>query len=162
MQSTNLTRVELIKVYTQFLAMFMLQEGNKPANRVLTRRELQAQKHLSFSALCEQSKLVKFQPRAVVSHLLGVMQKHNGHFEQHVNWQKFADQIAYLLPQTPQDKMTVFLRAIAPQELTEHDYLQHEFTRDEIIKLCREALHIMGTQDAFFEELAFNFAKYIY
>ena len=29
MQTTNLTREELIKVYTQFLAMFMLQEGSK-------------------------------------------------------------------------------------------------------------------------------------
>ena len=129
---------------------------------MLTRKELNAQKHLSFQAICEQSKMVKFQPKMVVQHLLGVMQQHNRHNEQHVNWKKFSDQIVYLLPKTNQDKMTVFLRAIAPQELTEHDYLHHQFTREEIISLCREALHCMNTKDDFFEELTINFAKYIY
>lgn len=79
-----------------------------------------------------------------------------------VSWSDFAQRIAYLMPKTFDDKMTVWLRSIMPSEITINDYLNYKFTWDEIILLCREALHVLGTKDSFFDELSLNFAKYVY
>ena len=59
--------------------------------------------------------------------------------------------------------MKFFLRAIAPVDMTSQEYENYEFTKEDIIALCRSALFIMFKhEDEYFTELTTNFAKYIY
>lgn len=68
-----------------------------------------------------------------------------------------------LIPKDMENKMNFFLRAIAPIKLTNIEYEHYEFTKEDIIALCRSALFIMFKQeDEYFNELTTNFAKYIY
>ena len=66
------------------------------------------------------------------------------------------------MPKTMQAKLEVFLRSLVGRDLSQHEYDNYEFTQQDIIQLCRSALHVLGKRDDFFEELSLNFAKFIY
>lgn len=99
------------------------------------------------------------------------IQINNENYNTNVSWQKFVDRISYLIPKTMSDKMTLFLRAIAPQNIPEQDFPNYSFDQSDIIMLCKTALNVLdrthfhneddGNND-FFEEMSINFAKYIY
>lgn len=59
-----------------------------------------------------------------------------------------------------QQKLYLFLGAHQPQESLSQ-LSNYEFDRDEIIQVCKSALHLIK-EDEFFESIAINFAQFIY
>ena len=56
-----------------------------------------------------------------------------------------------LIPKDMENKMNFFLRAIAPSDLSSYEYSKYEFTKDDILSLCKSALHIMyNKEDEYF------------
>lgn len=94
--------------------------------------------------------------------MLGVMQFKNQKRQTDVNWDYFTQSIKELIPKSMALKMNLFLRAVAGSDLTDQQFENYHFTRDDIIQLCRSALNMLGKRDEFFEELSLNFAKFIY
>ena len=47
-------------------------------------------------------------------------------------WDDFSTKINYLIPRTLTEKMILFLRAVAPENLTDEEFKDYHFTRDEI------------------------------
>lgn len=54
--------------------------------------------------------------------MLRVIQLNNGDFGTDVSWSKFVDKINYLIPKTMNEKMILFIKAIAPQDLPESEF----------------------------------------
>ncbi len=94
--------------------------------------------------------------------MLRTIQLKNNDLGTEVSWPSFTSSISYLMPKTLPEKMQLFLRAIAPIDLTESQFPHYEFSQDDIIELCRNALNIIKDSNDFYEEMSINFAKYIY
>lgn len=60
--------------------------------------------------------------------MLRTIQLKNGKLGTEVSWQSFTSSISYLMPKTLPDKMQLFLRAIAPLDITDSTFLNYEFS----------------------------------
>lgn len=91
--------------------MFILQESETRKSPV----DLEP-KNLEFDSIKKQSKTLKFQPEVVVNHMMNVLKSacENGQVGTNVTWETFVKSSKYLIPGTMTDKMTLFLRAVAP------------------------------------------------
>lgn len=132
-QKTQLTRSELIHVYTTFVAMFMLQECETNYNDQNSHVRV---KSLNYTSLLEQSKQLKFQPDLIGQHIMQTLRIKGNGLHQHVKWEEFVDSCSYILPKTMKGKMYLFLRAIAPQNIPEQNFDDYEFSQKEIIQIC--------------------------
>jgi len=64
-------------------------------------------------------------------------------FQGEVNWEELRQTLPELIPNGMEQKMNFFLRAIAPIDMTMDEYQNYEFSKEDIIALCRSALFIM-------------------
>ena len=138
-------------MYTLFAAMFMEQmDFDHPA------------KDLSHAKLKQLSRALKFQAAEIQDLVCKTLTKNSQPGQ--VSWQDFADSLKQLYPRSVPEKMTLFLKAFAPEGLSEDQFRSHSFTRREIIAMCRSALQqlLHEDQEGFFEQLSVNFAKFIY
>ena len=168
----SMDQKELITCYTQFVSMFMLQEIYKAAHQKGTRRNELAK--LSFESLRSFSKCMAYQSDIVVEHMRKILEMTSEGRDDKISWENFASHISYLIPKSMPAKMRLFLRSIAPIGIPADKIEDYEFTKSEIISLCKAALEIMNvrggenfrkpTEDSkfMFEEMSLNFAKYIY
>jgi hypothetical protein len=109
----------------------------------------------------DSSLSLKIQSHEVVAHMLHVLTLQLTK-QQEISWDNLTDKLAYLMPKTMQAKLEVFLRSLIGRDLTQVEYETHHFSQQDILQLCRSALHVLGKRDEFFEELSLNFAKFIY
>lgn len=150
-KQTNLTRQQLIKVWTQFVSVYMDQQLQSHT----------ASATLKLDSLVDHSLSLKIQSPEVVAHMLHVLSLQPTK-RQEISWDNLTDKLAYLMPKTMSAKLEIFLRSLVGRDLTEQEYDMYCFSQQDILQLCRSALHVLGTRDQFFEELSLNFAKFIY
>lgn len=127
---SQLSRQELIQVYTSFVAMFLLQECEMEP----TDRNCRGQKQLQLNHLHKTVRKLNLQPDRVLEHLTRTLSSVSG--SRSVGWAQFVSKAASLIPCTDTAKFGLLLESMVPAGTSHSSFQEHTFSCSELVEIC--------------------------